>query len=136
MVTASELRRNIDPGSTEFGDRGPLEEGMSAIASATNPAGAAPGGGPQGGAVPGPTPAGQDPLAAMLGGGIASRGLPITDGLSMGPGETPSAEAPLPSALEQRLKLIMENATSPYVREIASRALRRHNRSKRLVGNG
>lgn len=127
-VSPSQLQAGIEPGSTEYGSRQTLEQGLGSLG------GVAPGPGqPSTGLSGAPPPPGGSPLDAMLSGRISpTGGLPPTDGLSVGPGFTPSSQR-APSATEQRLRLLMSNASSPFIRVQAERALRKYFRARRTA---
>ncbi len=118
MTSADELRRSIEPGSTEYGDRQELEAGLS---SAVQPG--APAQSPQASAQ---TAAG-NPLAALLGGDInpnQAEDLPTTAGLSVGPGPGPyGADTEDPRMV--KLRQAATTARSPELRQIARNELRR-----------
>lgn len=112
----------IAPGSTEYGERQNLEQGISSAMGAA--------GQPTGGAQPAvPVPPMPDnPLGALLSGEIKGDQLPVTDGLSVGPGAGPPQNDPMMSTRAQRLRTIATEAASPVARSAARRALRRMTR--------
>lgn len=128
MPSADDIMRTVEPGSLPQGDRQKMASQLQqALGSA--------GGGP-------PVPAAQppvsgggvpSPLSRLLGGG-GSSDLPVTDGLSVGPGAGPSL-GPVASAenpLIGKLRVIAMEASSPLVRYQARTALRRE--MKKLHG--
>lgn len=117
---AEQTRAAIAPGSTEYGERGALE---AAIGTAVG-GGAAPSAGTGGGtaAIPGAT----DPLGALLSGAVTPQDLPVTDGLTAGPGAGPNRGAdPMLGQYAQRLRTLANEAASPMLRQAATRRLSR-----------
>lgn len=124
MPTADELRRAIEPGSTAYGDRQVLEQGLSDVAQNMDQGGPAPvaSGGAAGPAIP---PGPDDPLSMLLGGDLEPEAVPLTDGLSVGPGRgAPEAENPWTDSYTERLRAIAQFAKSPLLRSQARAALR------------
>jgi len=121
MPAGSELTSDaIAPGSMAYGDRGPLEQGLSSAMGGG-------GGAPQGGA-PAPTalPTPENPLGALLSGQVGGGDTPITDGLSVGPGANPvTAPDQMLGDRASRLRMIATEAASPQMRELARSMLRR-----------
>jgi hypothetical protein len=110
----------IEPGSIPYGDRQTLESNLPAALSQAEAAAGPVGAGGPGGPVPG------DPLQALLGGEIDSPDLPITDGLSMGPGASPMAEmGPMQTPRAERVRQLATQATNPRIRAAARMELRR-----------
>ena len=114
MVMPSE---GIVPGTLPYGER----EGFAAAADAagqdapSTPAatsGAAGVGGPL------------DPLQSMLTGNIPPSADPVTAGLSVGPGASPSTSPGASDPIKQRLQYVALNAKSPKLRLQARSALR------------
>lgn len=110
MPSASDISDSIAPGSTEYGDRQVIEDRI------------------QQAAVQSPTPrvpgqasgATQDRLSA----GPVSE-LPVTDGLSVGPGTGPVRAAGVEQGqTPEQLRLIATNARNPVIRKLARDALR------------
>jgi len=123
MAAGSDLTQAaIQPGSTEYGERQNLEQGLSSAMGAP-PAGP---GGPSPATPVAPLP--DNPLGALLGGEISGDNLPVTDGLSIGPGAGPATEHPMMSSRAQRLRSLATEAASPVARAAARRALRRMSR--------
>jgi len=120
MATASQLQASIEPGSTEFGDRARLEQGLAAVSGAGQPAQGRPGVGapPQGG-----LPDSGDPISALLAGKGASD-LPVTEGMSVGPGGGPMGAEP-DLDLVQKLEALAVGARTPALRVAARQSLRR-----------
>lgn len=122
MPSADDIARTIEPGSLEQGDRqavaSQLQQAIPSLQGQGSPSGPAPGA-PAPGA---PT----DPMARLLNGGYGSD-LPVTDGLSVGPGAGPSSAAQgiASSPLIERLRLVATEAKSPLLRQQARQALRR-----------
>lgn len=119
MANVSELSAGIMPGSLPHGDRASLEAGLSSAVS--SPTGApAPTAAP-----PMPMDNTDDPLAALLSGDITlPPGGQPTDGLSVGAGPGPLPK-PEESPKTERLRWIAEQATSPTLRALAMRELRK-----------
>jgi len=118
VPSADDISRTIEPGSLDQGDRQVFADQLQGVL------------GPQVGPAPGsaPTPAGApggDELDRLLGGGHSS-GLPVTDGLSLGPGKGPAASPGLTpeSPKVTKLRLIATGASSPVLRQMARDALR------------
>lgn len=116
---ATDQIASIEPGSVPYGDRQTLEAGLAELAG-----GAAPGpmGGPM--APPGAAPQGDDMLDPE--GILASEtisDLPITSGLTVGPGEGPF-QGIAATTEQQRLQELAINANSPLIRYMAMVALR------------
>lgn len=119
MATADELTHAIEPGSTEYGQRQLLEEGLAGLTT-------------QGGPMPGATPpAGggglgipSNPLDPLLSGELDAPSAPLTDGLSFGPGDGPLPPQGISDATVDRLRIIALEAQSPVLRHLARRALR------------
>lgn len=129
-MTARDAINSIEPGSTEYGDRQGLEANLQQVIG-----GAAPVGGPQqvAGGTPIPTP--EDPIGALIGGdidpGVAG---PVTDGLSVGPGNSPGNPMdPLQTDRAQRLRLLATQASTPAVRSTARRMLRQMSRGQQPI---
>lgn len=128
MPAGSELTSAaIAPGSTEYGDRQKLEGSLSAIVGQGGGGAPAPGGG---GGAPGPIVP-EDALGALMGGQVSPGGdMPLTDGLSVGPGAGPAAqqEDPLLGDRANRLRMIASEAASPQLRALARSELKRMTR--------
>jgi len=128
-MTAKEAINSIEPGSTESGDRGALEQGLQEVLGAPPAEGGAPG---AGGA--GPVPSANDPLGALLGGGVhPGNEDPLTSGLSVGPGGGPPADDPMQSPKAVRLRIIAEHAKTPALKLLAIRMLKRMAINKEAV---
>lgn len=112
-------QKAIDPGSTEYGERGALEAGISAGMGPASGRGV-PGTPPPGVGAPSPT----DPIGALLSGEIQGDSDPVTSGLAVGPGPGPANQSPMMSTRAQRLRTIATEAASPVARASARRALR------------
>lgn len=115
-----EPRHAIEPGSTEFGDRQTLEQGLQAGGGAPTAPPSAPTGTP-GVTIP------EDPLGALTSGEVKGQadGM-ITDGLSVGAGTgPPNAPAQMLGDRATRLRQLAMEASSPYVRAAARQELRR-----------
>ncbi len=128
MANADIVKKSIAPGSTEFGERQNLEADIQSIMG---------GGGEQ---MPPVTPAisSQDPFSgpesALAGTDGFSSDLPITAGLSVGPGAGPTQSfGNLPIPTMQVLQDMALNAKTPQVRQMALLALRRIVREGRQV---
>lgn len=111
-ASADDISRSLEPGSTEYGDRQVIEDrikqvGAQAQAPSVPPAGAASARG----------------MAQLAQGSVSD--LPVTDGLSVGPGATPSpADALQASPRVDQLRLIAKNARTPRLRALARDMLR------------
>lgn len=106
----------IEPGSTEYGDRQTLEQGLQALSG-----GAAP---EMGGEVMSPTttvPAQGSPFSSLLAGDVApNSNNPLTAGLSVGPGAGPQrAPGPTDNDVGDRLRMIAEQSSSATLRRLA-----------------
>ncbi len=118
-ASANQISKSIEPGSTESGQRQVLEQGLAELgAGAAGPAPAPSGGG----ALPSPG----NPLQSLLSGEVVpdSGNVPLTDGLSVGPGAG-GAQGP-PDSRKERLKLLSQHAQSPTLRAGALAALRKY----------
>jgi hypothetical protein len=117
-ATKRQMRDSIAPGSTDYGDRGNMESGIARSRQMRRMSPA------MSGAMKRPTnqmrslsPA----MSALLKGKGAS-GTPITQGLSVGPGDGP----PVPTNdTADRLRAVAQYARTPVVRNMARRALLR-----------
>ena len=128
-ATPSQAQAAIAPGSTPQGGRPQLE---GAIAEALGGGGGAPAAGAAQGAAPEPQI--DSPLGAMLGGLVKPQaGLPVTDGMSVGPGASPQAEEGPPPDKMAKLQFIAQNAKTPHLRAMARNALRRLVRAGELL---
>jgi len=109
MPTADEISRSIEPGSTEYGDRQVLQDRMAQISAQT------------GGQAPPPaTPA--PAMSKLASGGVSE--LPVTDGMSVGPGAGPATAAnPAESPLIERYRLIATTARNPQLRQLARKQI-------------
>ena len=119
MATADQLRKSIEPGSIPHGDRAGLEQNLGELPST----GAAAAAGPAAGGSP---VSGADPLGAITSGEINPGGqnVPLTDGLSVGPGQ--GGPADIPSEKNQRLQILAQASRSPQIRAAARLALLSH----------
>lgn len=119
-ATASDLAKAIQPGSIPQGQRAPLEAGLGQAVGG----GTAPDPSVAAGAVAAPPGGPNDPIAALLGGGVKPGGdtLPLTDGLSVGPGAVPPSQAEDPRIV--KLQQIATQASSPVLRALARNGLR------------
>jgi len=118
VPNADDISRTIEPGSLDQGDRQVVAQQLqTAIGPQT---------GPQPGSAPAPAGApGADELSRLLDGGHSSD-LPVTDGLSLGPGKGPASAAGLrsDSPKVKKLRLLALGASSPVLRQMARDALR------------
>lgn len=123
MPTADQLNKSITPGSTEYGERASLEQGLAQIASApTGGGGPAPAATPGGSAIP---PGPESPLGTLLSGGLTPEPTPLTDGLSVGSGRGPTPEPnPWTDNYTERLRYLAQFAKTPMLRAQARAALR------------
>lgn len=114
------IQNAISPGSTAYGERGALEEAISV-------GGASGGMAPAAGAAAAPVSMGPlDPLTALMDGTVESNPeVPVTDGLSVGPGAQPFADDSA-DPLKARLIAVAEGAESPRLRAAALTLLRQH----------
>ncbi len=118
-MTAKEAINSIEPGSVPQGERGALEQGLQETL------GGAPGGAPGAGTA-GPLPTSNDPLGALMGGGVnPGNENPPTQGMSVGPGEGPATPDPMQSTKAVRLRMIAEYAKTPALKLLAIRMLKR-----------
>lgn len=121
MVSADDISRTIEPGSTEFGERDDIEANLqSAIPQLQGSAGpASPGLLPSGGAG-----SSVNPMQELLGGEVSD--LPVTDGMSVGPGAGPgqTAQGVADSPTMNKLRLLATEAKNPVLRQKARNALR------------
>ncbi len=109
MPNASDIADSIEPGSTEYGDRQVIEERIQQAASQRAEPRTP-------GAVSGAT---QDRLSQ---GSVSD--LPITSGLSVGPGAGPSATSALGEGTDiEQFRLIATTARNPLLRKLARDAL-------------
>jgi len=121
-ASASESIKAIEPGSTASGDRQELEAGLSSVL----------GGGGAGG--PGASPAAgglnipEDPIGALLSGDASGDpDIPLTDGLSVGPGAGgPDKIHPaMKTSRATKVRDLAMNASTPAIRQAARNELRR-----------
>ena len=119
MPSGSDVADTIEPGSVPYVERGPLEDRIQQVVrQAQAPTQAAPAGEASRG--------GLDKLAQ----GPVS-GLPITDGLSVGPGAGPAeAVDPIGSPRVDQLRVLAAEARSPRIRQLARDALRAEARKR------
>jgi hypothetical protein len=120
MASADTVKKAIAPGSTESGDRQKLEAGIESIMGG--------GGEPMPPVTPAISPQDPfgDPESALAGAEGFSSDLPITAGLSVGPGAGPTQSFEnLPIPTMQVLQDMALNAKTPQVRQMALLALRR-----------
>ena len=119
-MTVRDSQRAIESGSTESGDRQVLEDGLSQVLGGS---GAAGGGAPSAGNVSIP----EDPVGGLLSGAVQGDELPVTDGLSVGPGA--GGESAQPASMltprAEKLRDLAQNASVPGVRQAARNELRR-----------
>ncbi len=121
-MTARQARDSIEVGSVSHGERAGLEAKLGQVI----------GGGPDGGAPVGqvpvsPAPTPENPLGALLGGGVVPGGEqgPLTSGLTVGAGPSPNANDPMQSDAAVRLRNLAEQASTPSLRAAARRMLKR-----------
>ncbi len=117
MPNADDIARTIEPGSLPQGERQVVAGNLQA---------ALPGGGVGGSpapAVPHAPAPGIDPIERLLAGDHETD-LPVTSGISQGPGNT-GAQSINDSPKVVKLRLLAENAKSPVIRYQARNALRR-----------
>lgn len=122
MVTPSDA---IAPGSIPYGERESFAQAADAAGQAA-PGGPAATSGAAG--VGGPL----DPLQSMLTGKIPPSSDPVTAGLSVGPGASPSVSPGSSDSIQQRLQYVAVNAKSPKLRLQARSALRAYTLRKNL----
>ena len=116
-ASPSQISKAIQPGSTESGQRQVLEQGLAELGAGASQAPA-----PQGG---GSLPSPGNPLQSLLSGEVNPGGdVPLTDGLSVGPGL--GGDQGAPDSRKERLKLLAQHAESPTLRAGAIAALRRY----------
>ena len=109
MPNASDIGDSIEPGSLPYGDRQIVEENIQQAASQRAPV-ATPG------AVSG---AG---MAKLNEGGVSD--LPVTAGLSVGPGAGATGEQTAMSPTQVQLRMLAMEARTPLLRQLARDALR------------
>ena len=111
MPSADDISRSISPGSTEYGDRQVLEDRIAQVVQQQ----AAP-------AVAPPGAASSAGLSKLSQGPVSD--LPITSGLSVGPGAGPARDplAGVPKA--EQLRILAREARSPRIRALARDSLR------------
>jgi hypothetical protein len=122
-VTNTEIAENIDPGSTDYGDRAGLAAGVQGLG--TNPSATQ---APAGAGAP-LTPPANSPLDLLLQGELGKSGNPLTAGLSVGPGPGPQY-SPMDDSYDARLRTLATSARSPVIRQLARNLIR----SRRLRG--
>lgn len=111
MPNASDIGDSIEPGTTQYGDRQAIEERMQQASSQSQQS--AP-------ATPG---ASSTATQQRLASGPVSD-LPVTDGLSVGPGSVPSTQRdPANDPRLEKYRLLAMNARSPVLRKLARNAL-------------
>lgn len=110
MPNASDISDSIEPGSLPYGDRQVVEENIQQAATQRAPQP------PQGQAL-GRT---QDKLAS---GSISD--LPVTDGLSVGPGAGVTPQASIEGGANiDKFRLLAANGRNPVIRKMARDAIR------------
>ena len=108
----AEITDAIEPGSMEYGDRQVFEDRVKQINAQATPRQPV----PQGEAV-------QPSRDKLAQGSFSER--PITDGLSVGPGASPTpVNDPTMGPEAERYRLIAQNARNPYLRHLARSALK------------
>jgi len=121
MVDAAKA---IEPGSTQYGDRATLEQGLAGT-SGGGPAGvASPAQAPPAGGVSIP----EDPIGGLMSGEVSGNSdLPITDGLSQGAGAgpPPRVDPSMQTSRANKVRDLAQNASSPVIRQAARNELRR-----------
>lgn len=125
-ATKEQVQRSIAPGSTEFGDRQQMESNLAAAMPSQT--GGAPGRGPSG---PPPAGGGGDPMQALLG-GLGQSPLPVTSGLSVGPGSGPQDLSPEVNDKVAKLRMMVSQAKTPLLRHMAKQELLRMARAGEL----
>lgn len=125
--TADTARRAIEPGSVPYGERQELEAGLQSLLGGG--AEQAPGAAPVGNISP-QDPFG-DPMSALMGKEGYQSNLPVTAGLSVGPGPGPDVQTNLPVSTMETLQEMALHAKTPRVRQLALLALRRIVRESR-----
>ena len=110
MPSGDEIARSIEPGSLEYGDRQVIEDRIRQVAMPERA--------PQ-------RPPGQVASKSRdrLGSGPVSE-LPVTDGLSVGPGAGPRRNTAMESPKVQKLRIMAKNARNPMIQKLALDALR------------
>lgn len=121
---ADQMRKSIEPGSVPQGERAGLEQNLGALTAgggAGQPAQQAPGGA---------APSAADPLGALTSGEVnpGDTQVPLTDGISVGPGQ--GGKADVPDDQQQRLSLLASGSRSPAIRSAARLALLRYSQDK------
>ena len=111
MPNASDIADSIEPGTTEYGDRQVIEERMQQASSQAQAS------------APARTGATASAAQSRLASGPVSD-LPVTDGLSVGPGSSPqTARNPATDPQLEKYRLLAMNARSPVLRKLARNAL-------------
>lgn len=120
-----EVAKAIEPGSTEYGTRQGLEADLASVSGAPVQGGAAAGAGVPQMTIP------EDPIGGLLSGEAPGNDqLPVTDGLSVGPGMGgPTGVDPkMLTPRAERVRDLAINATSHSIRQAARNELRRMHR--------
>ncbi len=120
----------IEAGSIEHGQRENTEGLLEGLGGGEDA--------PTGGAPGTPTDAAGgvgDPLGSLLAGGVVPQsGEPLTSGLEVGDGFSPSEGAgEIPDEYTERLRVIAQYSASPVLRLLASEMLMKRTRSARRV---
>lgn len=111
MVSADDIARSIEPGSTEYGDRQVVEDRIRQVSAQAQ---AAP-----------PVRDGSRARAALdktVAGPVSDQ--PITAGLSIGPGAGPTSQAVVQGPRVEKLRILAKEARSPRLRALARDLLR------------
>jgi len=110
VPSASDISDSISPGSLEYGDRQVVEDRIAqSVQNAPTPS------------VPGAATANAQGRLAQ--GPVSD--LPVTDGLSVGPGAGPASKQTLEeSANIDKWRIMAKNGRSPVIRKMARDALR------------
>ncbi len=112
MPSADEISRSIEPGSLESGNRQVVSDRISQIV------------GPGAQSQPSQPGAASGRAQDRLGAGPVSE-LPVTDGLSVGPGAAPANTPQIAqSPRVDQLRIVAKNARSPRLRALARDLLR------------
>jgi hypothetical protein len=111
-ASADDIARSIEPGSTEYGDRQVVSDRIQQIVGQA-----------QAPARPTPGAASSRAQDRLAGGPVSD--LPVTDGLSVGPGAGPT-QAPVIANTPrvEQLRVVAANARSPRLRALARDLLR------------
>lgn len=111
---------SIEPGSVPHGDRKGLEQSLQDVLASPE------GGPPVEGEAAAPIPTSNDPVGALLGGELApNNDVPLTSGMSVGPGNNTDVNNIMLTDRANQLRLLATQAITPSLRATALRMLKR-----------